>query len=464
MSRQSVWFAVAATVSVLALAGCTSAATGPKPGGTLDADAPVTITVDAMPTSDQKEQLAAFDERVKAFHSQYPNITVKGSETRWNTQTFAAQLAGDTLPTTISVPCTEIGNIIRNGQAADLTDYLTDETLPSSTLNDDQLKIAQNSDKRTFGVPTDAYGMVVFYNRDLYRQAGLDPDKPPATWEEVRANAKAITEATKVAGFQVATTNNHGGWMLSSMSYGFGSTVESVKGDSVKATVDNAATAEALRFLKDLRWKDNTFAKNFLLTNEEVGKAFAAGNTGQMIGMGSDYQFNQFVRVNKMDANKIGMGLLPQTSDGLGTLGGGAVQIVSPKASPNEIAAALKWTKYLNFAKFTDEKAAVAQARAADAGGAVVGAPTSQLVSDKVHQQYLGWIKDHINIDRGHFEVFLKNRRTQPVIPEPPVAAQQVYATLDPVLQSVLSDRNADIPALLKDAQAQAESFIAGAG
>ncbi|MEE1746317.1 MULTISPECIES: hypothetical protein [unclassified Streptomyces] len=106
----------------------------------------------------------------------------------------------------------------------------------------------------------------------------------------------------------------------------------------------------------------------------------------------------------------------------------------------------------------------MAQARAAGAGGAVVGAPTSQLGSDKVHQQYLGWIKDHINIDRGHFEVFLKNRKTQPVIPEPPVAAQQVYATLDPALQSVLSDRNADIPALLKDAQAQAESFIASAG
>jgi hypothetical protein len=48
----------------------------------------------------------------------------------------------------------------------------------------------------------------------------------------------------------------------------------------------------------------------------------------------------------------------------------------------------------------------------------------------------------------------------QPLIPEPTRSTQQVYALLDPVAQKVLTDRNADIPALLADAQAQAQSLL----
>ena len=35
----------------------------------------------------------------------------------------------------------------------------------------------------------------------LFEQAGLDPDNPPTTWDEVREAAKTITEKTGKAGF-----------------------------------------------------------------------------------------------------------------------------------------------------------------------------------------------------------------------------------------------------------------------
>ena len=38
---------------------------------------------------------------------------------------------------------------------------------------------------------------------------------------------------------------------------------------------------------------------------------------------------------------------------------------------------------------------------------------------------------------------------TQPIIPEPQVKTQDVYGALDPVVQAVLTDQNADIDALL---------------
>lgn len=44
---------------------------------------------------------------------------------------------------------------------------------------------------------------VLFYNKDLYRKAGL-PDKPPATWDEVEAAAKKLVASGVKCGFSAA--------------------------------------------------------------------------------------------------------------------------------------------------------------------------------------------------------------------------------------------------------------------
>ena len=44
------------------------------------------------------------------------------------------------------------------------------------------------------GVPAGVHTRAVFYRRDLFEEAGLDPDKPPETWEECLEAAKALTK------------------------------------------------------------------------------------------------------------------------------------------------------------------------------------------------------------------------------------------------------------------------------
>ncbi|WP_162942241.1 ABC transporter substrate-binding protein [Desertimonas flava] len=51
-----------------------------------------------------------------------------------------------------------------------------------------------------FSTPT------LFLNRTLFEAAGLDPDAPPATWDEVRAAASAVTEQTEADGIYVQCT------------------------------------------------------------------------------------------------------------------------------------------------------------------------------------------------------------------------------------------------------------------
>lgn len=44
-----------------------------------------------------------------------------------------------------------------------------------------------------YAIPIDAFPRHIFYNRELFRQAGLDPDNPPTTLEEVIAAGEAIS-------------------------------------------------------------------------------------------------------------------------------------------------------------------------------------------------------------------------------------------------------------------------------
>ncbi len=44
-----------------------------------------------------------------------------------------------------------------------------------------------------WGLPDQTNGLCLFYNRELFRQAGLDPDSPPATWDELIAYGKKLT-------------------------------------------------------------------------------------------------------------------------------------------------------------------------------------------------------------------------------------------------------------------------------
>lgn len=46
-----------------------------------------------------------------------------------------------------------------------------------------------------YGIPRGANTIALYYNADMYRAAGLDPDSPPETWDELYEAAKALTNA-----------------------------------------------------------------------------------------------------------------------------------------------------------------------------------------------------------------------------------------------------------------------------
>jgi multiple sugar transport system substrate-binding protein len=454
--RRRAPFAVA-LVAALALAACGggSAETGAAGPAEVDADAPVTITVGNKPNSEQPEQLEAFERRLKEFTTDHPNITVKAEETVWEADTFQALLAGGTMPTVMTVPFTEIGALIERRQVADLTDFLGESEVLSS-LSPTVMNVVTDAEDKIWGVPVNAYTMGLLYNRDLFTKAGLDPDAPPKTWDEVRDAARKIDAATDAQGFATMTLDNTGGWVLTTTSYAFGSTVQSE--DGTKATIDNSATHEVLEFYRVLRWDDDTMGSNFLLNYDDAMNAFAAGRIGMFV-QGAD-AYSMLVVNQGMPARDFGVAPLPQRDGGLGTLGGGSIAIVSPTASPEETAAALAWVEHNSFGRYVDSSAALAQAKADAADGLAVGAPALPVVDAETYAQYIEWISDEINVPRENYEAYLSTVEEIPLIPEPPIKAQETYATLDAVVQAVLTRENADIDQLLGEAQKTVQASI----
>jgi len=61
-----------------------------------------------------------------------------------------------------------------------------------------------------YGVPTNNEAMLLIYNKDLFRQAGLDPNKGPATWEDMAAYSKTIHSKTGKYGYGLVAAINSG--------------------------------------------------------------------------------------------------------------------------------------------------------------------------------------------------------------------------------------------------------------
>lgn len=448
---------IRAAAALLAIGGLTTglAACAPDSGSDPASDGKVTIEIGDRPSSDRPEDRQYFDERVAAFEKANPDIDLEPVEVGYDATTFQALAAGGSLPDVLSVPLTEPQGLIARGQAADLTDALSDEGLLDS-LNPTILDLASDDDGKVYAVPTNAYSFGLVYNRSLFTAAGLDPDSPPTTWDEVREAAKQITEKTGAAGFSALTTANTGGWQFTGITYSFGGTVENE--DGTEATFDDAPSADALALLQAMRFEDGTLPANTLYDMDTQGQDFAAGKIGMIIGASDRYY--GVVQNLKLPAEDFGIGGMPQDGDVNGTLSGGSVQIVRPDATDEKKAAAVKWIKFFYLERFFDEDVAVADAKASNEAGSVTGLPGLAVVNTDAYDQYFEWIADYINVPSDNFTPYLEASTEIPIVAEPVNNAQEVYGALDGVIQTVLTEENADIDALLEKAQTDVQGRL----
>lgn len=227
-------------------------------------------------------------------------------------------------------------------QAESLQPFLEAEEEDISSWFYPELWNATLYEGESYAIPFTTDTRVLFYNKDLFVEAGLDPEDPPATWEELEEYARKLDmkegeEFTRM-GFYPLYGVGPDVWMLNSS----GQNIFDKEGNPQVNTEDNV---QALEWL--LKWKqhygDDTINSYQAQIDSGQANPFFTGKLGMIAHAGTFYnQLRQFAP----DLN-IGVAPLPEREPGNGhtSWGGGFVAEI-PKGAKNQ-EASWEFLKYL---------------------------------------------------------------------------------------------------------------------
>ncbi|MFJ1801363.1 ABC transporter substrate-binding protein [Streptomyces sp. NPDC088180] len=442
--RRTCVTAVATVLTVTGLAAC-----GAEDDGA--ADGKTRITVNCWPQPSAKIDHQRFDEDVKTFEKQNPDIDVTAHDAFpcQDPKTFDAKLAGGQMEDVFYTYFTDTERVVSINQAADITEYVKDLKAYKDIAQ--PLRDAYTVDGKIYGIPRTNYSMGLLYSKPLFTKAGLDPDKPPATWEEVQAAAKKIAAlGDGTVGFAEYSAQNQGGWHFTASIYSQGGAV--VSEDGKKATVDTPEGKAVLQNLKDMRWRDNSMgAKQLLIINDTL-QMMGSGKLGMYLAAPDNVP--RIVKEAGGEYEDLAFAPMP---GGKGTLMGGDGYMFNKKATPEQIEAGLKWLEwtfltpgqgYMNdYARAAEDKSPV-------------GLPEPRLFTGATDAKDQELKKASANVPVENYRAFIDGGQQLDMKLEPK-HGQQIYAVLDGAVSAVLTKKDADIDALLKDAQAKIDGILA---
>ncbi len=148
---------------------------------------------------------------------------------------------------------------------------------------------------KTYGIPTNNETMALIWNAQLLRDAGLDPETPPATWDELVKFSKEIKDKTGKYGYGLVARPNAGNtpyrFMPQAWAYGGGSLDEAEDHPTYQRVyMNNEGTRAALQASYDMYVRDQSVPRSALTnTQTENQDPFIAGQLGMMISHPSEY-------------------------------------------------------------------------------------------------------------------------------------------------------------------------------
>lgn len=138
-----------------------------------------------------------FDEKLAAYAAEHPNVEIEYRVTPWETwqETYTAAFAGSD-PPDISYM---VNSFFPKFADADALVPLSgiegaDIAADWQPLYDSAIWSLGERNGEAYGLPFLQSGISLVWNKKLFEEAGLDPETPPKTWEELREFAKKLTK------------------------------------------------------------------------------------------------------------------------------------------------------------------------------------------------------------------------------------------------------------------------------
>jgi sn-glycerol 3-phosphate transport system substrate-binding protein len=201
---------------------------------------------------------------------------------------------------------------------------------------------------KIWGIPFQRSTIVLYHNKNAFKEVGLDPNKPPATWDEMVATAQKLTK--KDASGNVARWGVHipstgyAYWMFQALCIQNGQVLMNLDGN--KTNFDHPDVIEALQFWRDLAAKHKVMPEGTIDWGT-LRQKFLEGATAMMW-----HTTGNLTAVKEGAKFDFGVSMLPAKKRRGSPTGGGNFYIFK-KASAEERKAALKFIKFMTAPELT---------------------------------------------------------------------------------------------------------------
>lgn len=153
---------------------------------------------------DQQKVASFLEPAIAKFEEANPDIDVEIMYESWTgwIQTYPTYFEANTQPDVIFWWDNKLFDSSAHSHLVDLSKHLGEDffnKIPQGVWN----LVDPGNLEGKYYVPNSVDAFVLYYNKDVFKAAGLDPENPPKTWDEFLAAAKTIFEKTSLPGIGV---------------------------------------------------------------------------------------------------------------------------------------------------------------------------------------------------------------------------------------------------------------------
>ena len=229
-----------------------------------------------------------------AWKATYPNIETEVTSIDYNTllDKFRTALLGNAGPMVVRLQILGGVEFAAKGYFQELkpedVGYATADFWPGAMKS-------VTWEGKTYGVPTNNETMAMIWNAKIFADAGLDPEKPPATWDDVVTYSKTIHDKLGIAGYGLVAKQNAGNtpfrFMPQLWAYGGGALDEAREAPNYGTVELNSAESKrALQAAYDMYVRDKSVPASALTnTQADNQNPFIAGQLAMMIAHPAEY-------------------------------------------------------------------------------------------------------------------------------------------------------------------------------
>ncbi len=287
---------------------------------------------------------ALIDALCEEYHKENPNVKVTpvyaGSYADTRTKVQAAIKGGNT-PDLAIMFSIDLYSLLSMDAIADIDSFCTTDA-DKEWLNGfyDGFMMNSRDGETTYGIPWQRSTIVLYYNKDAFEAAGLDPEQPPKTWDELKEDAKKLTITengqTTQYGIQIPS-DGYAYWMLQTFCVeqnGFNLMNET----GTETYYDDERTAKGLEFWKSLA--DDGSMPEGIVAWATTPSDFLEGKTAMMY-----HTTGNLTNVKNNASFNFGVAMLPANESYGSPTGGGNFYIFKGVSEERQQAAFdfIKW-------------------------------------------------------------------------------------------------------------------------